>query len=326
MPRNLRYVTPYSLQHVSDVIAQNRYLLTPSSELNERFIGVLGRAQERHDMTICAAVVMASHYHLMLRPRDSKHLADFMCFFKTNLAKEIGRRLQGWTSNFFDRRYHSITVSDEEAAQTKLLRYVLSHGVKEFLVDTVRDWPGVHCASSLIDGSPLEGRWFDRCAENAARQRCGAETVNPEDFASRQTVTFSPLPCWQHLPELTWRRFVEEMVEDIDNEGVLERRVQRKKSLGVAKILAQDPHFRPGEVSKSPQPRFHTASREVFDTMLEVCRQVIQIYRAASERLRAGDRSTVFPEGTFPPSLPFVPFSRGAEGILGALGTRGHPV
>ncbi len=325
MPRNPRFVPPHSLQHVTDVVAQNRFLLTPSPELNERFLGVLGKAQEAYDMTICAAVVLSSHYHLLLRPRDTKHLADFMCFFKTNLAKEIGRRLQDWTSHFFDKRYHTTTVSDEEAAQIGVLRYVLSHGVKEFLVDSVRQWPGVHCAASLMDSSPMVGRWYDRSAENAARQCAGDREIDKEDFVSQQCVALSPLPCWQHLPEATWRHFVAEMVDDIDHQGAVERKIQGKRSLGVAKVMAQDPHRRPDQVPKSSQPLFHTASRETFDAMAEIWSSVIQAYRKASALLRSGKGSACFPEGTFPPSLPFVPFANPTVGVLGVLGARGQP-
>ena len=325
MPRNLRYVPPNSLQHVTDVVAHNRFLLTPSLRLNEIFLGILGKAQEQFAMTICAAVVLSGHYHLLLRPRDAKHLADFMCFLKTNISKEVGKRLQNWPGPFYDRRYHSITVSDEEAAQIEVLRYILSHGVKELLVDTVRQWPGVHCGPAMIDGVPLVGRWYDRCAENAIRQRLGADAVDSEDFASQQVVSFSPLPCWQHLPETTWRRYVSEMVDDIDRQGAIERKATSTTSLGVAKIMSQDPLQCPNEVSRTPQPRFHTASREAFDAMLEIWRQVVQAYRTASERLRRGKRSVAFPEGTFPPSLPFVPFSRSTMGALGVLGARGQP-
>lgn len=325
MPRNPRFVPPHSLQHVSDVVAQNRFRLTPSPLLNERFLGVLGKAQETFDMTICAVVVMASHFHLLLRPSDGKHLADFMCFLKTNLAKEIGRRLQNRSGPFFEQRYHTITVSDEEEAQIQVLRYILSHGVKELLVDSVLDWPGVHCAASLLDGKPMTGRWYDRCAESAARQRRGAKEVDEESFVTTQTVTLSPLPCWQHLAETTWRRYVAEMIGDIDRLGASERNARGCTSAGVAKVLAQDPHRRPKKISKSPQPLFHAATRKVFDAMVEVWQQVLQAYRAASELLLSGHRTAVFPEGTFPPALPFVPFTHPAEGVLGVLGARGQP-
>lgn len=325
MPRNPRFVPPHSLQHVSDVVTQHCFLLTPSVRLNEIFLGVLGKAQETYAMTICAAVVLSNHYHLLLRPQDGKHLADFMCFLKTNLSKEIGKRLRNWPTQFFDQRYHTTTVSDEEAAQVQVLRYILSHGVKENLVDRVRDWPGVHSAQSLINGVPLLGRWYDRSAESAAVQGQGACVADSGDFASQQTVTFSPIPCWQHLPDTTWRRYVAEMVDEIDCQAAAERDAQGKTSLGVAKILAQDPYHCPDEIPQSPLPTFHTASRKAFDAMVEIWRQVVQAYRAASEKLRSGDLSAVFPEGTFPPSLPFVPFTDPTVGVLGVLGARGQP-
>jgi len=45
--------------------------------------------------------------------------------------------------------------------------------------------------------------------------------------------------------------------------------------------------------------------------MWEMLSLVFAAYREASERLRPGDRLAVFPEGTFPPHLPFVAFASG---------------
>lgn len=320
MGRDPRYIPANSLQHVVDVIFQNRHLLCPSALVNDRYLGVLGKAQKKFDMVICAVVVLSTHSHMILRPRDGAHLAAFMCFLKTNLAKEIGGRLRGWKGHFFDQRYHSTTVSDEEVAQVRVLRYVLSNGPKEFLVDTVRQWPGVHSAASLIDGTTMVGTWYDRSAEYAARIRRSEEEVDSEDFASEQTVELSPLPCWEHLAETTWRRAIEEVVDDIDRDAACERQVLGKTSLGVPKILAQNPYDRPEQVEKSPTPRFHAFDRAVLETMLEVWSEVMRMFYAASEALRAGSRSVDFPEGTFPPALPFVPFSRAI------VGARGHPM
>lgn len=319
MGRDIRYIAPHSLQHVVDVVAQNRYLLSPSAQVNDRYLGVLGKAQEKYEMVICAVVVLSNHAHLLVRPRDGAHLAAFMCFLKTNLAKEIGGRLRSWKGHFFDRRYHSTTISDEESAQARVFRYVLSNGPKEFLVDTVRQWPGVHCAASLIDGTSLRGRWYDRSAEYDARMLCGETEVDPDDFASEQVVELSPLPCWEHLPEETWRRAVEEMVDAIDQEAASQRKATGKTSLGVSKVLAQDPYHRPAQVSKSPKPRFHVDSASVLETMLHLWSEVVRAFHKAAEALRAGDRDVEFPEGTFPPALPFVSF---ASVIPEA---RGHP-
>lgn len=309
MGRDLRYILPNSLQHVVDVISQNRFLFCPSTLLNDRYLGVLGKAQKKYDMVICAVVVASNHSHLLLRPRDGQHLADFMCFLKTNLAKEIGGRLRGWKGHFFDRRYHSTTVSDEEEAQVRVLRYLLSHGPKEFLVDTVRQWPGVHSAAALMDGTPMIGHWYDRSASYASGERSGEVVTAAEEFVSQQVVVLSPLPCWEHFADGAWCQAVSDMVEDIDREAAVERRALGKTSLGVTKILARNPYDSPEIVKKSPKPRFHTFDRKVLEAMIEMWRQVVVTFCAASEALRTGDRNVTFPEGTFPPALPFVPFT-----------------
>jgi len=322
MGRDPRYIPPNSLQHVVDVVFQNRFLLCPSTIVNERFLGVLGRAQKKYDMPICAVVVLSNHVHYLLRPRDGAHLATFMCFLKTNLAKEIGGRLRGWKRHFFDHRYHSTTVSEEQAAQIAVLRYVLSNGPKEFLVDTVIQWPGVHSAIPTIEGRDMIGRWIDRTATFNARIRQGETEIDTEDFASEERVEISPLPCWQHLPEADWRRAVADLVEEIDREVALKREELGRTSLGVTKILTADPLHCPDQVERSPKPRFHAFDAQVLKAMIEIWREVIRCFREASEKLRRGILDAEFPEGTFPPALAFVPFSTETVSGMG----RGQPL
>jgi hypothetical protein len=54
----------------------------------------------------------------------------------------------------------------------------------------------------------------------------------------------------------------------------------------------------------SPAPFVHAACRAVRLALLEAYRLFVAAYRAAAERLRAGDRFAVFPDGAFPPPLP----------------------
>ena len=314
MGRDPRFVPENSLQHVVDIVFQNRRLLCPSEEVNELFLGVLGRAQRLYAMKICAVVVLSTHVHLLLRPRDGAHLAAFMCYLKTQVSKEIGA-LRGWKGAFFDGRYHATTVSDEDLAQVAVLRYVLSHGPKECLVDTVYDWPGVHSAKALVEGVPLIGRRRDRKAERTALD---AGEDPPE--MSEEEVVLSPLPCWEHLPEETRRRAVAELVEEINRDAAVQRAESGKTSLGPERVRAVDPRQRPESVERSPKPRVHAVAPKVLNSFLEALKEVFRAFYEASAELRAGNRNAVFPEGTFPPRLPFVPF-----GAVGLHGARGRP-
>ncbi|MEN8162115.1 MAG: hypothetical protein ABFS41_18745, partial [Myxococcota bacterium] len=84
------------------------------------------------------------------------------------------------------RRYDGIVVSDEPEAQWARLKYLLSNSVKEGLCESPFDWPGVHSAKALVTGEKLEGVWFNRTKEWAARQ-CGKE-YGYYDFATRYRV------------------------------------------------------------------------------------------------------------------------------------------
>jgi hypothetical protein len=214
-----------------------------------------------------------------------------------------------------------VPVSDEDGAQIRRLKYCLANSVKEFLVDRPSQWPGVHSAEALVTGEPLVGHWYDRTKEYAARQLRGEKVVDEEQFASEERLEFSPLPCWVHLSGAEYRRRVADLVSEIEDEGALERQRTGRRSWGAEKISSVDPHYRPEKVEKSPKPRFHALTREVFELMWQAWSEVIKAFREASARLLSGERDVEFPEGTFPPHLPFVPF---AENMT--IEARGQPI
>jgi hypothetical protein len=76
--------------------------------------------------------------------------------------------------------------------------------------------------------------------------------------------------------------------------------------LGPAAILAQHPFGQPAKTKRSFAPRAHAFSREIRKAMVEAYAAFIAAFRDAAEKLRGGDRMARFPEGSFPPGLPFV--------------------
>jgi len=119
MPRPLRYVPPGRMVEVTSRTIQGRYLLKPSPELREIFIGVLAYAQQSRPVSIHAFSCLFTHYHLLLTPADAHQLADFMELFNTNPSKEVGR-IHDWKGPMFPRPYRSIPVSRELVVQTCL--------------------------------------------------------------------------------------------------------------------------------------------------------------------------------------------------------------
>ncbi len=227
-----------------------------------------------------------------------------MNLLNSKLAREVGR-LTGWKEKIWSRRYQAIVVSSEEAAQVERLRYVLSNGCKEGLVERPGDWPGAHAVDALLKGISLEGTWFNRTQECSARKR--GEDFDRLKFATSETVTLVPLPCWESLPPEAWRARIAGLIAEIEATAAAERSRAGVQPLGPAAILKQRFEDRPDQPKKSCAPFFHAASRRVRKTLYEAYGLFVSAYREASEKLRSGDRTAVFPAGSFPPALPFVP-------------------
>ncbi len=305
MGRRLRYLPPEGsgLVEVTCRTLQGRFLLTPSTELNEIILGALGRAQELYPVDICAFAFASNHFHLLLRVESTHRMAQFMGHFNSNLAREAGR-LAHWREKFWGRRYQAIPVSEEEGAQVERLRYVLAHGCKEDLVERLRDWPGVSAVRALLEEEPLEGYWFDRTREHADRRR--GRAFERLRYATPYTVHLEPLPCWEHLPSDEYQQRIAEMVDDIESQAALKRQVNELSTKGPEAIRIQEPHKAPENLKRSPAPLFHAASRKVRRELYEAYKQFVAAFRDAAERLRAGEFDVLFPEGCFPPALPWV--------------------
>ncbi len=302
--RRLRYIPEGgSLVEITSRTVQSRFLLRPSAELNEIIVGVLGRARELYPVQVCGASFLSNHYHLLLWVENAKRMADFMGYFNSNLAREISRRT-GWRDKVWARRYASILVSDEEAAQRERLRYLLSHGAKEGLVLRPEDWPGVHSVRALRDGEPLRGYWFDRTRELEARNQ--DKDYSRLEFATEYEIELACLPCWRHLPQEVARQRVAALVEEIEADALRHRQATGLEPLGVRAILRQRPEDRPLKTKKSSAPLVHAATKAVRSWFWEAYSAFVAAFRDAAELQRSGDRSAQFPTGSFPPALPFV--------------------
>ncbi len=215
-------------------------------------------------------------------------------------------------ASLWERRYDAIVVGPD--AEWSRLKYSLSNGVKEELVERAADWPGIHAARQLVAGKPLEGYWWNRSKEWAARNR--RQDYGTYDYATRYSIRFAQLPAFRHLSPEEYREKVGDLVREIEEEGERARGGQRgagapsgRPVAGVEKILSQNPLEPPTRVTKrSPKPLFHFASKEERDDLVAGFLAFQAQYQTASEALRGGNLKAAawFPDGCYPPALPFV--------------------
>ncbi|MEA2605102.1 MAG: hypothetical protein QOF89_6094 [Acidobacteriota bacterium] len=73
-----------------------------------------------------------------------------------------------------------IPVTDEEAAEVGVFKYVLSQSVREQLIEQLQDWPGIHCVASLQEDIEAEAA--------AVSLETGAQVLGVEAILSRDPL------------------------------------------------------------------------------------------------------------------------------------------
>lgn len=240
--RPLRSSLPGGLYELSSRIAGGQLLATPTKEVHDLILGVIGHAMRAHNVQLHAFVFMSNHYHMLLSVPDSTTLSDFMCLLNANISRELNL-INDRDGAMWGRRFRSIPISPDRATQLWRLRYILAHGVKENLVAKPSDWPGASSLPWMRDGTVLVGKWIRRTELYYARRHKNF-VENMAAFTTLYPIELTVLPCWQHLPEAGWRKLVQDMITAIEAEADEAREADGTPPLGVAAVLAQHPFSR----------------------------------------------------------------------------------
>ncbi len=302
MSRQLRMLDhPSGLVEITSRTLHGRFLMCPSEKVNDLILGVLGRAQAMYGVALHAFCFLSNHFHLLGTVSSAQQMSLFTGFLKGNLAKEIGR-LQDWRETFWGRRYHSASVKETEQDQVRRFLYILDNGCKEGLVASPLEWPGVSSAPALYRGeTTMQGTWYDRTAQYRAQLR-GEHKL----FPSTETVHLTPLPFLQERSVDEQRAFYVDAVREIELKTAHMHQENGTTPLGARAIRRQKPHNKPKAFKASPAPIIHAANPEDFWAMYNARKAKVADYRDAARRLKRGETDVRFPEGCFPPRLPFV--------------------
>src|SRR5258705_1871096 len=105
MARKLRFIPdPPTLVSITCRTVQGRFLFKPGPAFNDRFLGILGRAQRRHKLTLNAVSTLSNHFHVLAVPESARQVSAFMRDLKSKLARETNR-LTGWSRARLQRRH-----------------------------------------------------------------------------------------------------------------------------------------------------------------------------------------------------------------------------
>lgn len=140
------------------------FLLRPDDECNRILRGCLARAAEKYNVELVCYVFLSNHFHLIARFPDL-NMAEFMEELQSQIASRINKH-RGRKGTFFPQRYDDQAILDDETLLDKIC-YVVNNPVKDRLVPSAEEWPGVtsmdvHESDGVLEGQWLNGRrWYN---------------------------------------------------------------------------------------------------------------------------------------------------------------------
>ena len=237
MPAHLRYQSQtWATHHVVSRCIQGFGFLKPTREVRAITRGVLAYSLEQHQKTIELHhyVFLSNHFHLLLSSKSSPDLAEFMCYFKGNLARELAR-VHNWHGTLWQKRYSSEEILDVESLE-EVFKYITQNSVKEGLVDHPKDWTGLHGYRQLVMGKKVSGPWVDRTAYYHSIQRREGKLI--DEFTSEHQLKLTPPPMWAHLSKSEYKKLCSRLSAEATRNALLKR--GSKPALGMRMVLSEN--------------------------------------------------------------------------------------
>jgi REP element-mobilizing transposase RayT len=280
-----RQILPGKIYLVTRRCAERRLLLRPSATTNEIFRYVLALAARRFNVQVHAFCVLSNHFHAVVTDGDAR-LPAFCQYLNALVARAINASLGRWEAFWAPSSFSAVALASPVDVIDKAA-YVLANPVAAGLVKRGRDWPGLWSAPETIGGAPL----LARRPITFFRER----GYLPEEVQ----LELSTPPGFESPDEFRTR--LVEVLSDLEERALAELSSQSRKVLGAERVLAQRPTSRPAgaEPRRGLNPR--VAARDKWKRIEALARLVefLDSYRAAWRARRAGQRTAVFPAGTY---------------------------
>ncbi len=259
--------------------------LRPSDETNQIVLYSLAWAAAKTGVLIHAACVMSNHHHIVLTDVRGV-LPDFLRELHRTVAKALNAA-QGESENLWSAEpYHGLELGADEDVVDKIA-YVAANPTEAGLVESPEEWPGV----MLLPEAEVRTLEVKRPA---------TYFTDGEVFPETATLRVSPVVAKAQSSANMFQAVV----------GAIARAVAwarnailacGRRFLGAAGVLSHS--FRncaeSFEPRRGPIPKVRARNRSLLKAMLARYSVFWAEYRAALGAWRGGDKSAVFPFGTW---------------------------
>ena len=271
---------------------RRHHLFRPDREVNQLFLYALAVSAKRFGVSMHVAVLMANHEHFAAT--DTRGVLPAFLQYLHRLVALGTKVLRGWEGAVWDHERPSVVDLLTPEAVIDKMAYSLANPVAAGLVRYARDWPGVSIQPNARGDRVLR----------VARPNFFFDPKNPQWPAEIEL-------------ELTWPQMLLDAgytpesihsavsAEVVNREATARKELQRegKHFVGADRVARSSPYRRAttAEPLRGLNPTFATGRghKDAFLEAVSRLRAFRVAYRQALDRWRAGDRTALFPRGTW---------------------------
>jgi REP element-mobilizing transposase RayT len=277
----------------------------------------LARAQTLHPVRICHLLIQANHLHMIVAVTNPDDVKGFMERFKTESAHAINRLLGKQKHTIWCEGYDSPVLLTQTDVENKIA-YLYINPVKDGLVETAKDFPGISTLETLKHGTikypcPRIRRWQVPVLPSPSLSLKAWNSINnslirnSKDF---QQLTITPnawMECFEITDPTEQKNINLRLLSRISEQehDYAKKRLEEKTAvLGRDKLILRsiDTHYISSREGKRMWCICHDKSLRVnfINAVKELIKEAKQVYK----RWKTGDRYAVYPFGLYAPALP----------------------
>jgi REP element-mobilizing transposase RayT len=305
----LRIHKPEYVHFITNRCEHQMYFILPQKEINSIILAWLTKSKELYgkDIEIYGFSFLSNHFHMLLKDPKGQ-LAQFMCYFQSNVARAVNRHLNR-SGRFWSREYDDVIVDGEDEFW-KRFSYTVLNPVKSGLVATPNQWSGISSYSYLMANKKITAISFDLTAYNEAARH--NRKADPKDFKREFSFKLAIPPMLKNKTQTNRLLFLKKLFQSSMSKYKKDRLY--KKALGMKKVKAQSYFDHPVNSKSSPRFKFMSFNQKRKKELMKNYIQFVNSYKLLIQKLSdhftfaetthsiTHHKKFIWPEGSYPPS------------------------
>ena len=319
MPANPKFYNRGDVLFITASIEEG-LAFPPNVLINSMLLSVLSRAQRMYPIIIDSISISATHVHMIVVVLNPENVSNFMKYFKAESAHALNRMRGVKKRTIWCEGYDSPVIYKSVGRLKAKMAYTLANPVKDDLVETVAEYPGINSFKYLSSGKEevrIPCLWMPRSrytklpSKDPSKDELIDYLMNIQRTCQsmKQYLVISPGAAAKAMGVLDKSEraqlltHVKARVQRIQETAAELRGKEGRTTVGPGRLI-KTPILAPYMPRRKGKKMITIADRQKRKRFIRRFRGLVKQAKFVVSKWKLGDFSLRYPKGLFPPSMP----------------------